>query len=265
MIITNHSPLNLVLGFDRISSLNCSASFESSYRSSSNRLRYYSSIPKEALIEEFFQNIDSKLMTISSECHNSNDSRSQYRDEVIKLLHDRKKKGPLSEQELIEIQSIIEDLTMKYDDKNIYSTAPNLIKRLIRKDKPSAKDYLKSRLQDKDDLEMLFYLDQYTLETIILHVLGTVFHSLQESSAARVSTLVEQLDSFVRVQVRLLKSRKNVTKPSNEEGVKEDVSEVKSDKKNKGKRGSNKLEMYAIGANLVAFLVERELISLSHQ
>uniref|UniRef100_A0AAU7GGA5 Cytochrome c oxidase subunit 2 n=1 Tax=Garcinia humilis TaxID=2867533 RepID=A0AAU7GGA5_9ROSI len=107
-------------------------------------------------------------MTISSECHNSNDSRSQYRDEVIKLLHDRKKKGPLSEQELIEIQSIIEDLTMKYDDKNIYSTAPNLIKRLIRKDKPSAKDYLKSRLQDKDDLEMLFYL---ALETIILHVL----------------------------------------------------------------------------------------------
>lgn len=117
---------------------------------------------------------------------------------------------------------------MKFDDKCIYHTIPNLIKRLIRKDKPSAKDYLKNCLQSQDDLELLYYFDQYTLEAIILNVLSMVFHSLKVDSAVRVATLLDQLDSAVRVQAALLKSRKlsnKTTNPSNEEQQKEEKTE----------------------------------------
>lgn len=233
--------------------------YSSSYRI---HIRKYSSNSKDIIIDEFFKKLDEKLKSISSLSDKSN--VSQYQDEVIKLLHERKPRNgsSLTDDELVELQHKIEDLTMKFDDTCIYHTIPNLIKRLIRKDKPTAKDYLKSHLQSQDDIELLYYFDQYTIEAIILNVLSMVFHSLKVDSAVRVATLLEQLDSTVRVQAALLKSRKP-SKPSNEDRLKEEVSEVKSDKK-KGNRRS-KLKIYAIGAHLVDFLVERELISLSDQ
>ena len=75
---------------------------------------------------------------------------------------------------------------MKFDESSIYHTIPNLIKRLIRKDEPTAKEYQHNYVQSPEDLELLYYFDQYTLEAIILNVLSMVFHSLNVESAVRV-------------------------------------------------------------------------------
>lgn len=66
---------------------------------------------------------------------------------------------------------------MKYDDECMYNTYPNLIKMLIQKDKATARDYLRSFPLSSEDLDLLNYLDQYTLEAVILNVLGMVLNA----------------------------------------------------------------------------------------
>lgn len=104
---------------------------------------------------------------------------------------------------LIDLQILIEDLTMKFDDKNIYNSTPNMIKLLINKDLPSAKEYLYSNLPSKY-FPMLKMFGSYTLEAIIIHVLGLVFNSLSKSSVVRLSTLLEKVNSTVRDQARFM-------------------------------------------------------------
>ena len=66
----------------------------------------------------------------------------------------------------------------------------------------SARDYLKKSRGISDvELSYLGYLNQYTLEAIIIHVLGSVFNSVQEKGSVRVSTLIEQLESTFRVHL----------------------------------------------------------------
>jgi tRNA nucleotidyltransferase/poly(A) polymerase len=121
-------------------------------------------------------------------------------------------------------------------EQSIYSTIPNLIKILIQKDKPTARDYLRKCLQSPSDLELLNYMDQYTLEALILHVLGTLFNALGENAAVRVSTLLEQLDTAVRYQADLLKSRKigKKTTPTHDDQAKKEISEAEEKGKKKG-------------------------------
>lgn len=79
---------------------------------------------------------------------------------------------------------------------------------LIRNDEPSAKDYLKTKVLEKDDIELLSEFGHYTIEALIVHVLGMVFNSLEYNSYIRVSSLVERLESSVRTQASLLKNRR---------------------------------------------------------
>ena len=151
---------------------------------------------------------------------------------------------------------------MLLDDKSIYHTAPNLIKLLIRPEMPTAKDFLKSCPLSPEVLDLLDHFDHYTLEAIIIHVLGMVFNSLQDFSMVRVALWweVEQLDSSVRVQAALLKSRNRYSiKNSKDPQLKEEVSERKSEIKNTKRK--SKCDHYAIGSNLVKFLEERQLVS----
>lgn len=136
----------------------------------------------------------------------SKSGSSLYQDEVIKLLHDRKSGAPLTKHDLVELQTTIENLTMRFDEKSIYHTAPNLIRRLIRKDMPTAKDYLRSCPLSPDEFHLLDHFDVFTLEAILIHVLSLVFNSLQDFPVVRVSTLVEQLDSSVRLESYIISS-----------------------------------------------------------
>jgi hypothetical protein len=150
--------------------------------------------------------------------------------------------------------------TSPYDEESIYRTVPNLIRRLIIKDKPTAKDYLRSCSLSQDEFNLLNYMDQYTLEAIIVNVLSMVFTSLQEFSAVRASTLVERLDQYALTQAYLLKSRKSSNSKPNPTNNTEDLLKEEEDKGSSGKVKSYKkkaTQMCAIGTHLVDFLLQR--------
>lgn len=202
---------------------------------------------------------DLELYTDDSLGHKGMDDRQgkskslQYKEVVFDILHNGRARFPLSEAELRKIQVEIEDHTMLFDEKSLFKTVPNIIRILIRKEGENAKDFLMVRDLKQDDIELLSEFGQYTIEAIIIHVLGTIFNSLESSSIIRVASLVDRLESSVRTQASLLKFRRcNKNKPM--------ATAADTDKK-KEKRSKMEKE-YPIGTGLVEFMVERGLISL---
>jgi len=220
--------------------------------------RFYST--REQFLNSFYMKLseDQNLHSISKS------NVSQYQDVVFNMLHEHKK-DELTEEDLISLQKSIEELTIQFDDiQNRYQVVPDLIKLLISPDKVCAKDYLKSCSLSSDDLSYLNYFDHYTLEAIMIYVLGSLFNCLHESPAVRVSTLVEHLDTYVQAMV--YKDRHIALSPSmsnkplivntdNKEQA-PDNTEQATDKKTPAK--------CAIGSLLVEFLVDREVITLSN-
>lgn len=187
----------------------------------------------------------------------------------------------LSDKELYQLQTLIENLTTQFDDfKNIYQISPDLIKIVISNDKPSAKDFIKSHKSlSSDDLDCLDYFDQYTLEAIMLYVISYLFSCINEYPAVRVSTLIDHLNMNVKTQAKLLKDRNIALMPSPQSytdtdtdikepdtGTKEqDTGTKKRDTGTKKKVTDKKVAEYAIGSLLVEFLVDRKLIILSNE
>ena len=177
-----------------------------------------------------------------------------YHNDVIKLLRESKlmkEKGEsFSQEELLYLQIKIEDLTMHFDENSVFKSYPSLIKLLIGKDMITAKEYLKQKkcgLSEKD-FTYINVFGPYTLEAIMIYVLGSVFHCVQDLSAVR--ALIDQIDSTVRVQA--------VNMGMKNAAGKDDVKlSFNQDPKSKVTRSH-----YAIGVSLVEFLVERELITL---
>ncbi|XP_022974198.1 uncharacterized protein LOC111472781 [Cucurbita maxima] len=158
-------------------------------------------------------------------------------------MEEYKSKFPLSEIELRQLQQKIEDDSMKFDQSSIYNVVPNFIKILIQKDKLSAKDYIIEKLANDDDIKMLEELGQYTLEALIIHVLGIVFNTYE--SMVRAASLINQLDSSVRTHSRLLKSHSSQKSISNVH---------MSDKMEKS-------ETFSFSVFLLEFMEERGLVS----
>lgn len=179
---------------------------------------------------------------------------SQYKESVFEILHKSKDRLPLTEKELQKIQMDIENQTSKFDEESMFKTAPNLIKILISSDKVSAKDFLRSKLLENNDIELLSEFGHYTIEALIVHVLCLVFNSVEYDSLIRVASLVERLESSVRIQASLLKYRR-CKKHSTD-----DVFQVKSGMDNK--KRSKLVMMYPFGSHLVEFMEERGLITL---
>lgn len=210
---------------------------------------------KKELIRFWNQFYTSYLENTNKSGQQGKTKRLQYKEEVFDILHNAKKKFPLKEDELHKIQTEIEDLTMLFDEESMFKTAPNIIRILIRNNDESAKDYLKGRLLEKEDIELLSEFGQYTIEALIVHVLGMVFNSLEYNSIIRVASLVERLESSVRIQASLLKSRR----------CKKPLSMATDKEKKSGKElKRSKLEMqYPFGSALVQFMEERKLITLN--
>jgi len=129
----------------------------------------------------------------------------KYKETVFDILENAKARLPLRDEELLEIQKQIENITLLFDEKSMFKTVPDIIKILIRENEESAKDFLRRRALEKDDIELLSEFGQYTLEALIVHVLSMFFHSVESNSLIRVASLVEQLESNVRHQASLLK------------------------------------------------------------
>ncbi|XP_022849119.1 uncharacterized protein LOC111371393 [Olea europaea var. sylvestris] len=92
-----------------------------------------------------------------------------------------------------------------------------------------------------------------SLEAIIIVVLSSLFHCIQENPAVRVSTLIDHLTMAVRSQAIMLKERHLALNPSTSDRRKSHF-----DKKKKSKD-------FSFGVLLVEFLVNRELISFSKE
>jgi len=200
---------------------------------------------KDETLSLFWNSFYQKLNAISSVKKPSN--ATQYHDKVIQLLL-KYQSQHLSLSELKELQKQIEDLSMTFDEKSIFKNVPNLIKLLIIDDESTAKAHLTNNLSE-NDLTYIRYLGKYTLEAIIIHVLGSVFSPLQDLSVVRVSTLIQQLDSTVRVQsVKMGMNNEAAAKLSLNNGKKSKVRVSRSNS--------------AIGVGLVEFMVSRGLISL---
>lgn len=215
----------------------------------------YSTTTKESQIDMFLVQFYDKLIKDHNVCNYSENSNvSKYQHTVLNELH-KYQNEKLSDDELFKLQTKIENLTTQFDDfKNIYQITPDLIKIMICKDKPSAKDFLKScKCLSSDDLECLDFFDQYTLEAIMLYVMGILFHCINDNPAVRVSTLVDHLDMNVRTQAKLFKDRNIVLMPS------------QPNTDNKDHTTGKNVAVYAIGSLLVEFLVARKLIILSNE
>lgn len=175
---------------------------------------------------------------------------SNYQDKVFELLNNNKKTTNDNYQKL---QYKIEELTMYYDEeKTLHHLSPDLIKILVKdndeKDNveyinpenkkkermpPSAKEYIKyhcSRLHSKD-MDLINNLPHYTLEVIIVYTLASIFNCVHSNKpAARVASLIEQLDTVTREQGKLIHSRIN----PNTWGVPQAISQLRNkDEENK--------------------------------
>lgn len=250
----------------------------------------YKDDKKNIILNEFWNNFYSLLPDICTTPDTTKSNAGKYHDEVIKLLHESKSTCKSSD-DLILLQVRIEEMTMIFDEKSIYKTSPNLLHQLIRNDMPTAREYLKGYLST-EDLHLISNFGSYTLEAIVVYVLGLVFSSVNEFSVVRLSTLVDQLDTVVRVQAYItatagLKyySVKDalISDPKDDsvnevderddsvnevddkdDSVKEAVKLDSKDDIKQGKRkGKDNRKLCAIGVHLVSFLVERELIVLS--
>ena len=178
-----------------------------------------------------------------------------YHNEVIKLLVSSKSmEGGCSQDKLFSLQRDIEDLTLFFEEKSIFRTYPSLIKLLIHDDMITAKEYLMQKRYLLDtDLACIKIFGKYTLEAIIINVLGSVFNYAQSLSVVRLSTLIHQIDSAVRVQAINMGMKIDMKKKAD----KLVVSSLTPEKKRKITRSH-----YAIGVGLVELLVERQLITL---
>lgn len=169
-----------------------SSSFSRSYSAISNVLTpFYNSLGATC-----FHNYDHKTGAIS-----------KYQNAVFDLLDKLKNETDTHDpDQLIGLQRKIESLAYPYDDmKSIYQAAPQIIRLLIKNDEPTAREYLKNcGSMSIEELLIINDFRQHTIEGIIVHVLGSLFNSIEDSPAVRLSTLVDQLDRAVRTQARLL-------------------------------------------------------------
>jgi len=206
---------------------------------------------KAALIQfwtEFYNN----LLNSNAGGKQDRTKSDQYKGVVFDLLRNGKENGPLTEDKLKTLQLDIESYTSEFDEESMFKSAPNIFNLLIDKSEPCAKDFLRGCKIDKEDIELVSEFGQYTIEALIVHELGQLFHSFEHSSIIRVATLVERLESCVRIYASLLKSRRkhNSTATDNEEMM-------------SGKKRKSKMEkLYPFGTSLVNFMENKKLINL---
>ena len=139
--------------------------------------------------------------------------KCMYKNTVLDLLHSTKEdKSPqsMSLEEKKKLQKEIENQTLSFDEASIHKASGNILKKLISPKLPSARDFIKShpsiKLND-EDLKLLSEFGHYTIEAIIVYVISLVFKPDNWSSLIRLSTLIEQFESAVRHQGKLLASR----------------------------------------------------------
>lgn len=183
---------------------------------------------------------------------------SPYYSNVMELLMEKKKcygvindRINMSDEELKDLQIIIENISMKFDEKNIFKETPNLTKLLIGKDLPSAKSFLYEKINIDIYSTSIELFGPYTLEAIIIYVLGLLFNSIHDAPYVKLATLLDTLNRTVIAQgIITLKQR-----GKSEGFTRQDVDRM-VDKLNKAMNDKKCI----IGTSLVEFMMKRGLI-----
>ena len=203
---------------------------------------------KKEMLIEFWDGFSKFAIDRCKLAYEDRSQSYQFKEEVFHLLKKNKELFPLNDEQLRALQVEIEDLTMEFNEKSIFKSVPNIIKLLIRNNEESAKDFLKKKIDiNSDDYQLLTEFGQYTIEALLVYVLGMVFSPLETSSMVRMASLIERVDATVRSQALLLRRGRRNT-PLTEEG-----DEIPKRCKRK--------ETYPFGAALVQFMIDRGLIS----
>lgn len=206
---------------------------------------------RQRTLDLFWNNLYNKIQ--DSEGSYKYTNVSLYHNEVLTLL--RQYEGGKDFDMLLKLQLLIEDMTMKFDEKSVFKSSSNLIKLLIGKDMITAKEFLKQKKCDlsENDLKLIHEFGQYTLEALIINVLGSMFNCVNELSVVKASTLMEQIDSAVRVQAVTIARNKAAGSSK---------TDVKLDSKQHQKVTRSD---YVFGVRLLEFLNERQLLSFYNE
>lgn len=150
--------------------------------------------------------------------------------------------------------------TQSFEEDNIFKHTPNLVKLLIGigKELICAKDYLYKSISRDVYQSTIELFGQYTLEAIIIYVLGILYTTIQESSVVRVSTLVDKLDNMVRAQASRIRSQ-NLAKNINPTDSTDSTKDTDCTKEGRKRVITPK---YEIGIQLLEFMLERKFISI---
>ncbi len=199
----------------------------------------------------FFKELDDKSFYFEQK---PSSNVNKYQNEVFKLMEEFKSKSNITDKDFLALQHEIEDLTMDFNDSSVWKSSMKLMELLLGDNKTLVRDYLRDKDQSglsEAETKFLSVFDTYTLEVIIIHVLASVFNCIQDSPVVRVSTLIEQLDSTVRVQAKI-KMKMKIAAGKNVEEFCFNQSKVTNRK-------------YSIGAALVNLLLKRELITTDNE
>lgn len=210
------------------------------------RRRFYSNrgaVPSdESVLDDFWLNVRDKLKTVEVRRGKS----CKMYDRVFNILEEFKNSHDLDNvrgEELFCLQEDIERLSMSFDENNIHKNTPELVRILINKKSCTAKDYLKNHLDKEFYNGVISCFGHYTLEAIIIYVLGGMYSSTKDLSMIRLSALIDKLDSFVIVQSDSIKQKESALGKYDRDI---DVA----------------IPKYKIGKPLVDFMLEREVISI---
>ena len=243
-----------------ISSYHPSSNISSYHPSSNIRITYRmfasssKSFERDAIIDAFWQSFYDRINASFGMVNFKKSHTSLYQNAVIKLLESSKisKDESSKQEELLALQRRIEDLTMGFEEESLFKSVPGIVGLLINKEKMTAKVYLTKRCElTETDMKYVDVMGKYTLEALLIHVLGSVFNPLEDLPVVKVAAMIQQIQSAVKVQAYNLGLKKEKKEPGKEKVPK--------------KRGNLLKGDYCIGVELVEFMVERGIITLRNE
>lgn len=119
---------------------------------------------------------------------------------------------------------------------------------MIGKNLINAKYYLRKHIPKELYNSTIVQFGEYTLEAILIYTLGVAFHSIQENSVVRVSTLLGLIDRIVITQANIINKNK--------------MTSSRVDSSKEGDISHKKGKEFEIGRRLLDLMIERNLISL---
>lgn len=151
--------------------------------------------------------INETLLKISSKKQRTS-KRLLYVQNILQLLEKKKKDislhSELKEFILEDLQQKIEKSTVLFDEKSIYKTSIDLFELLTRdpitneKRSSNLRNILIERIKDDYIIDVLNSLNVYTVEMLVIYVLGQIFNDLENNSPiVKAVTLVEKLGRLV--------------------------------------------------------------------